>query len=317
LTTKERQPNWKVQTQTRKDYRMPYTSNENAPQARLDAVKLVKKEGWSQVRAASFAGVSQSTVSKWCAKATDLRKPILTESSRPRSSPNALCKETVAAIWKARIASRNRCALVVHDDLKDMGVTVSLSSVQRTLKRLGLTKQRSKWKRIHPSVPRPTASHPGALVQMDTVHFVDWSAGERFYIYTIIDLYSRWAYAEVHDKLSQAMSLKVALRAQQQAPFRFEMFQTDNGPEFQSYFRKVLATRQIALRHSRVRQSNDNAHVERFNRTLQDECVSSYPLRRNVTQTLLDSYLYYYNYQRKHLSLKLAAPMCQLIIPRS
>src|SRR5205823_1694405 len=133
---------------------------------------------------------------------------------------------------EARKASRNRCAEVVHDDLKEAGIVVSLSSVKRTLRRLGLTKPKSKWKRIHPPIPRPHASHPGALVQMDTIHFVDWSTGERFYIYTMIDLYSRWAYAEIHDKLSQAMSLRVALRAQKQASFKFEMFQTDNGPEF-------------------------------------------------------------------------------------
>lgn len=296
---------------------MPYTSNENAPQARLDVVKLVRKEGWSQVRAARFAGVSQGMVSKWCAKARDLRKPIPTESSRPRSSPNALPRETIAAIWQARISSRNRCALVVHDDLKDIGIRVSLSSVARTLRRLGLTKKRSKWKRIHPPIPRPHANRPGALVQMDTIHFVDWNTGQRFYIYTIIDLYSRWAYAEVHDKLSQAMSLKVALGAQAKAPFHFAMFQTDNGPEFQRYFRKMLAARNIALRHSRIRKSNDNAHIERFNRILQDECLTSYPLRRNVNQALLDEYLDYYNHQRKHLSLKLATPMGQLIIPRS
>lgn len=134
---------------------MPYTSNENAPQAGLTAVKLVRKEGWSQVRAAEFAGVHQGTISKWCAKAKDLRSPIPTESSRPNSSPNALPKGTIAAIWQARIASRNRCSIVVHDDLKDAGITVSLPSIGRTLKRLGLTKKRSKWKRLHLLIPRP------------------------------------------------------------------------------------------------------------------------------------------------------------------
>ncbi|GAC1600338.1 MAG: hypothetical protein NVS3B29_00630 [Candidatus Saccharimonadales bacterium] len=143
---------------------------------------------------------------------------------------------------------------------------------------------------------------------MDTVHFVDWSTGQRFYLYTIIDLHSRWAYAEVHDKLSQAMSLQVALRAQVKAGFRFAMMQTDNGPEFQRYFHDMLAARQITLRHSRVRHSNDNAHVERFNRTLQDECVSSYPLRRNVTQQRLDEYLDYYNNGRRHMGIKLRRP---------
>src|SRR5205814_5265221 len=291
---------------------MPCTNNENAPQARLTAVKLVRKEGWTQKRAAEFVGATQGAVSKWCAKATDLRKPIPTESSRPRSSPHALTKDKVEAIRVARVNSRNRCAEVVYDNLKEAGVDVSLSSVKRTLKREGLTRKRSKWKRIHPSLPRPKADHPGALVQMGTIHFVDWSTGERFYLYTLIDLYSRWAYADGHDQLRLRISLNVSLRAAKQARFRFEMMQTDNGPEFKSYFRKKLAQRTIALRHSRVWQCNDNAHIERFNRTLQDECVTSYPLRRNVTQTLLDTYLYYYNNERKHLGLQLATPMSSL-----
>jgi len=291
---------------------MPYTSNINAPQARLTAVKLVKKNGWTQAEAADFVGVSQSAVSKWCSKTTDLRKVIPTKSSRPRSSPNALPKNMVEAIRNARTASRGRCALVVHDDLREAGIAVSLSSVSRTLKRLGMTKPRSKWKRIHPPIPRPQANYPGALVQMDTVHFIDWQTGERFYLYTVIDLYSRWAYVELHDTLRQSISLKVALRAAGKAPFRFEMMQTDNGPEFKSYFRKKLEERDIALRHSRIRKSNDNAHIERFNRTLQDECVGSYPLRRNVSQTLLDAYLDYYNNNRKHLGIGLAKPIDRL-----
>ena len=288
---------------------MPYTNNPGAPGARLTAVKLVRKAGWTQQQAAEFVGTTQSAVSKWCAKAKDLRKPIPTASSRPQSSPNALPSQTVEAIKSARWATHNRCAEVVHDSLKDQGVAVGLSSVKRVLKRQGLTRPRSKWKRIQPPIPRPRAKYPGALVQMDTIHFVDWSNGERFYVYTLIDLYSRWAYAEVHDTLRQGISLKVALRAASQAPFKFEMLQTDNGPEFKSYFRQKLAGREIALRHSRVRQCNDNAHIERFNRTVQDECLTSYPLRRNVTQLLLDAYLYHYNHERKHLSLGLATPM--------
>jgi putative transposase len=86
------------------------------------------------------------------------------------------------------------------------------------------------------------------------------------------------------------------------------MMQTDNGPEFQKYFHDMLAARQIALRHSRVWQSNDNAYVERFNRTLQDECVSSYPLRRNVTQQRLDEYLDYYNNDRRHTGIAMRRP---------
>jgi len=152
---------------------------------------------------------------------------------------------------------------------------------------------------------------------MDTVHFVDWRTGKRFYLYTVIDLYSRWAYVELHDQLQQGLSLQVALRAQAKAGFRFATLQTDNGPEFKSYFRRMLDIRQIALRHSRVRKSNDNAHIERFNRTIQDECLGKYPLRRNVTQHKLNEYLNYYNNDRKHMSLQFATPKRQLAIPRS
>ena len=287
---------------------MPYTTNPKLPRVRMEAVKLIRS-GWTTRQVALHFGYNQSTVARWAQKApSDGRLNIPTESSRPKSHPRSLAPDIVQAIINERL-KHNRCAEVVYEDLKEQGIQVSLSSVKRTLARHELLRKRSKWARLRELLPRPEILAPGSLVQMDTVHFVDWSTGERFYLYTIIDLYSRWAYAEVHDKLSQAMSLKVALRAQGKASFQFLMMQTDNGPEFQKYFHDMLAARKIVLRHSRVRHSNDNAHVERFNRTLQDECVSSYPLRRNVTQKRLDEYLDYYNNGRRHMGIRMKRPV--------
>lgn len=286
---------------------MPYTSNEKLPRLRMEAVKLVRG-GWTTRQVALHFGYNQSTIVRWVAKApADGRLKIPTESSRPKSSSRALAPGVVQSIITERL-KHNRCAEVVHAELKEQGIQVSLSSVKRTLARHELLKKKSKWARTRETLLRPEITAPGSLVQMDTVHFVDWSTGERFYLYTLIDLYSRWAHAEVHDKLSQAMSLKVALRAQVKAGFQFAMMQTDNGPEFQKYFQDMLAARKVALRHSRVRRSNDNAHVERFNRILQDECVSSYPLRRNVTQRRLDEYLDYYNNGRRHMGIGYRRP---------
>lgn len=289
---------------------MSYISNPNLENVRMQAVRLVK-QGWTTRQAARHFGYSHSSVVRWVQRVSEdglpLSRGIPTRSSRPKSHPRALAPEIVRAIVDERL-KRNRCAEVVHEDLKEQGIRVSLSSVKRTLARHELLKRKSKWARVRESLHRPEVVAPGSLVQMDTVHFVDWNTGKRFYIYTIIDLYSRWAYAEVHDKLSQAHSLKIALRAQAKADFRFVMMQTDNGPEFQKYFHDMLAARKIALRHSRVRQSNDNAHVERFNRTLQDECVSAYPLRRNVTQQRLDEYLDYYNNGRRHMGIRMKRP---------
>lgn len=289
---------------------MSYTSNPNLERVRMQAVLLVRK-GWTTRAVARHFGYSHSSVVRWVQRVREDRLHgnggVPTRSSRPKSHPRALAPEIVQAIIDARL-KHNRCAEVVFEDLKDQGVHVSLSSVKRTLARHELLRKRSKWARVRETLPRPEITGPGSLVQMDTVHFVDWSTGERFYIYTVIDLHSRWAYAEVHDKLSQAMSLQVALRAQTKAGFHFVMMQTDNGPEFQKYFHDMLAASKIALRHSRVRQSNDNAHVERFNRTLQDECVTSYPLRRNVTQRRLDEYLDYYNNGRRHMGIRMKKP---------
>ena len=292
---------------------MPYTSNPNIERVRMQAVLMLRK-GYSTRQVACHFGFSQSVVVKWAARApADGRRGIPTRSSRPKSHPKALPAETVQAIITARLA-HNRCAEVVHDDLKEQGLSVSLSSVKRTLSRQELLRPKSKWRRYHPPVPRPLAAVPGALIQMDTIHFVDWMTGDRFYIYTVIDLYSRWAYAEVHDKLRQTMSLDVALRAQGKADFSFTMIQTDNGPEFQSYFQDMLQAKRIALRHSRVRQSNDNAHIERFNRTIQVECIGEHPVRRNITQPQLDAYLDYYNNGRKHMGIGMKVPA--QVIPR-
>lgn len=286
---------------------MAYTTNSKIPRLRMQAVLLVRK-GWSTRQVARYFGYNQSTIVRWVQVAPfDGRETIPTKSSRPKSHPKALPPVIVEAIIAARLA-HGRCAEVVYEDLKEAGVKVSLSSVKRTLARNELLKSRSKWKRYRPAVPRPPADRPGALVQMDTIHFIDWMNQERFYIYVVLDVCSRFAYAEVHDRLSQPISLVVALRAQNKAGFSFKMLQTDNGPEFGKWFGDMLASKGINLRHSRVRQANDNAHVERFNRTLQDECLGKYPLRRNTTQARLDSYLDYYNNHRKHMGINFKRP---------
>lgn len=289
---------------------MAYTSNPKLPRLRMQAVLLVRR-GWSTRQVARYFGYNQSTIVRWVqrADADNLKgsENLPTLSSRPKSHPRALAPEVVEAIVAARLA-HGRCAEVVYEDLLEQGIKVSLSSVKRTLVRHELLKSRSKWKRTRPVVPRPPADAPGVLVQMDTIHFIDWMSRERFYVYVVLDVCSRWAHAEVHDRLSQRLSLAVALRARARAGFGFAMVQTDNGPEYGKWFNDMLAAKGIGLRHSRVRSPNDNAHIERFNRTIQEECLSKYPLRASTTQGRLDAYLSYYNNHRKHMGINFQKP---------
>jgi transposase InsO family protein len=252
-------------------------------------------------------GVEPSTISRWCTKdPTGGWREIPTLSSAPKKHPNALAREIVSVIVKKRIG-RKRCGQVIHRELLNDGISVSLCSVQRTLKRCHLIKERSPWKRPHDATPRPVAAHPGALLQCDTVHFV-LPDGSRLYVYTLIDLFSRWAYAEASLKLRAYISAHFIARAQRKSSFAFEMIQTDHGPEFSTRFTHILTRQKLAHRHSRVRQCNDNAHVERFNRTLQDECLTG--VRRSIPTftAALKKYLPYYNDERLHMGINYQTP---------
>src|SRR3989344_1047393 len=251
---------------------MPYTTNPHRAKCRRYAVNLVKYREWSMRKVARRFGVEPSTISRWCKlpMATGWHD-LHTRSSRPNTSPNSLKKEIVEAIIKKRIG-RRRCGQHIYHELKREGVEVSLPSVQRTLDRLHLLKKRSLWKRPHDATPRPVATHSGALIELDTVHIIA-PDGSRIYVYTLIDLYSRWAYAEVVEKIGAEPSVRFVRSAQKLAPFKFEMIQTDHGSEFSTWFTHGLWQKDTNHRHSRVRQANDNAHIERFNRTIQEECL--------------------------------------------
>jgi len=185
---------------------------------------------------------------------------------------------------------------------------VSLSSVKRTLDRRQLTKKRSPWQRWHQTTPRPTAQQPGDLVQIDTIHIVP-RQGQRFYVYTLLDVCSRWAFTKAVPRINTHQSLRFVREAQARAPFSFQMLQSDHGSEFSAWFTEHTQVRGLKHRHSRVRKPNDNGHLERFNRTVQDECLRRSRQDVRSYQQALKQYLPYYNGERLHLGLNLKTPL--------
>ncbi len=151
-------------------------------------------------------------------------------------------------------------------------------------------------------------THSGALIQVDTIHIL-LPEGGRLYIYTLIDLFSRWAYAEVVPRIGARPSADFLAKALKTAPFKFEMIQTDNGSEFSTWFTHSLLRRKIGHRHSRVRKSNDNAHVERFNRTIQEECLDRITNTFKNFKKEIPIYLKYYNTERSHMGINYQTPL--------
>lgn len=283
-----------------------YTTNPKMPRIRRDAALFAQVHG---VRAAArHFGFSIGSMSNWMKV---LKKqgvhPIATKSSRPKHHPKELSADTVHQVVAKRLALR-RSAEVVQRALADEGVIVSLSSVKRTFDRQHLLKKRSPWKRYHAPSPRPDAAFPGALVEVDVVHLA-LHGKTVLYVYTLIDVHSRWAYAWCSTKANCRTSLLFVKRAQVAAPFLFACVQTDNGSEFSVHFSERLGVRH---RHTRVRQSNDNAHVERFNRTLREECLDAVPVDITPVNRALATYCAFYNNERHHFGLNLNTPLFAL-----
>ncbi len=282
---------------------MAYSKNPHLARVRMETIRLVKWRGWSTRQAARYTGFSQSAIAKWCKK--DLRwgmSPLPTESSRPKSCPWVLPEEIVKAIISKRKKIR-RCSEVVHRSLLKEGIKVSLSSVKRTLNRNGLINKRSPWKRYHAPAERPPASKPGDLVQIDTIHFLENS--KRTYVYTLLDLYSRWAYAWASERANSRNSLVFLKRARKKACFKFSCLQSDHGSEFSQHFTEGI---KIFHRHSRVRKPNDNGHLERFNRTLQEEFLNHRPCDVKTINRSINNYLDYYNGKRLHMGIDFKTP---------
>lgn len=283
---------------------MSYTKNPHVPKVRRDAANMVHR-GFTPTEVGRRFGVGSSTICKWVKKSKMYGyHPIPTLSSKPKHHPNQLSNDLVWKIFHQKMKTK-RCAEVIHQELLNQKIITSLSSVKRTLDRTGLLKKRSIYKRYHPPADRPYPLKSGDLVETDTIHRMI-NKKKRLYIFTLIDVYSRWVYAKAYESMSSARGVEFIQEAQRHAPFHFEMIQSDHGPEFGKWFVERIRK---SHRYTRIGKPNDNSHIERFNRTLQEECLDKVETDVNKINCALKEYLRYYNNERLHLGLNLKTPM--------
>lgn len=206
---------------------------------------LLLQQGWSARAVARYMGYAHTTIVRWSHK-----KPVYGVQGSLviptlSSRPHHHPKQLPRETVTRILelrAERRQCAEIIHHRLSKEGVAVSLSSVKRVLRRNGCSRY-SRWKKWHQYPPRSLPEEPGVL--------------------------SRTSLRFVHE-------------ARHSAPFPFQCIQTDHGSEFSKWFTKMIEHRGILHRHSRVRRPTDNGHVERFIRTLQDECLYRIPRSRTA-----------------------------------
>ena len=314
---------------------MAYSINPNLPKARAVALKSLLLDELPVGIVAIRSGVHRTTIWRWKQKWSTLNKDrqldnpnrptrpagksklakcrwnIATEPSKPSYHPWAVARHVIDLVLAVR-AKLKRCAEVVwHHHVTVLFIGISLSSVRRILKRSHCFDGARKNRVRSDNPQRPVVTKPGELIQTDTIRHVDPKSGRRLYYYTVIDLYTRMTYVILVPKLSPGHAARAVLEAQKQWGFPIAMVQADNGPEYGHYFEQQMQRAGIQTRHSRLHRPNDNAHIERFNRTIQEECIGHYWQRSmplGNLQEKLTAYLDYYSTRRVHLSLQLRTP---------
>jgi transposase InsO family protein len=142
---------------------------------------------------------------------------------------------------------------------------------------------------------------PGGVVALDTIEVI--IHGSRRYLITCEDIYSRFAFAFATTSHASKAAEEFFRAWQQIFPFQTIFVLTDNGSEFKKHFAEHLLKLQITHYHTYPKTPKMNAHMERFNRTIQEEFVDYYtgllldPDRFN--EKLID-WLVFYNTKRVH-----------------
>lgn len=202
--------------------------------------------------------------------------------------------------FKVSVSYLDRCI----KDLKTLGrlpQSVKLSWYAKS----GTHKEQSKLK--VKKVRRPKQQG----LEIDTV--VRHIDGTKRYTLTAIDVSGRFGYARTYTNHSSDSARDFLKRLIQRAPFTIAEIQTDNGSEFAPHFHAACLTLGIKHYHTYPRSPKMNAFIERFNRTLSEECLvyNRALMRDNVDQfneTLVD-WLEWYNCERPHEGIGLISPM--------
>ncbi|AKG54002.1 mobile element protein [Dehalogenimonas sp. WBC-2] len=151
---------------------------------------------------------------------------------------------------------------------------------------------------------------PGDLIQIDTVHlFID---GLRRYMFTAIDVRTRFAFAYVYPSNSSTHGSDFLNKFLTVAPFTVSRIQTDNGSEFQKHFHNACNKKSLVHFFNYPRHPQSNGHLERFNRTIQEQFaywhIDELDDLQVFNRTMMD-YLLWYNTERPHRGIGKLPPL--------
>jgi transposase InsO family protein len=299
-------------------------------QRRLEILEFWRRHGWPAAQEAFK--VSRRTLFAWRAKlraeggnvaalapastAPKRRRqrqwppPLVAEIRRLRSLHPNLAKEKVHLLllpWAA--AQRLPCPSARTIGRLIADAPDKMRSRPRAFGGLGKAKPVRQPRLRKPKQFR--AERPGHCVALDSIELRH--DGQRRYLITCTDLHSHFAWAWATRSHASAAAAQFFRLVHAVFPFAIEAVLTDNGSEFQRHFAGALAEHLFTHWHTYPKTPRMNAHCERFNRTLQEECIDyHYDLLflDDLTELNLEllRWLSWYNLERPHLSLAQPVP---------
>lgn len=284
----------------------------------MRAFLVAESERIGVSRTARRLGISRRTVYRWRHRAPDFKD----RPCRPHRSPRRAADAVEASVLALRLEQRwgpDRIGPVLG---------LAPSSVHRILRRHGAH-------RLAHLFPKPRRSFgtfdvqvPGELIAMDTkslgrldrgggrhpgAHnrskpFVGWTQ-----LHVAIDLASRVVFTELRPSCGNVDTigfLEHALAAFDAQGIRVQRVLTDNGAGYKRTFHERALD--LGIRHTRTQPYHPwtNGRVERFNRTIQHECLYRDEFHAEQERDLAVAlFVAYYNRQRPHIALGGLAPL--------
>ena len=232
-------------------------------------------------------------------------------TDHPGSDKTTITPSLIAACRSANIkpVSESTVGRIIHD-LKGRGRLISSNKISMNAKSGDLVvrqRQRSRRKeRRKGFCPKV----PGDIVQMDTVSI--FACGIKRYIFTAIDVSTRFAFAFAYLSNSSANGSDFLRKFVKVAPFNTTRIQTDNGGEFEKYFDKACQDNGLTHFFNYPKHPQSNGHLERFNKTVQEQFVYwhiDYLDQIDEFNQKLMEYLIWYNTEKPHRGIGNIAPL--------
>jgi IS30 family transposase len=221
------------------------------------------------------------------------------KTGRRQRKTHPYVQQRVLAI---RREHHNCCGDKIVYWLAKEGIHISRSTVYRILNKLLLLRPKGRKNVVRGPVPR--ACKPREVIQMDTIDLGD------VFAYTAIDIFSREGQVVLRPTLT-AEDGADALVDLMGYFGSSQIIQTDGGSEFEADFADQVPAYAQRQRIARPYKKNEQAFIERFNRTVRQECLGWGKFTHDQIPSLqaqLNEWLHYYHFVRPSMAFEPMRP---------